>query len=383
MRRALAGLVFLLVVLGTVGGAHLYLAHRLVVLPAWAEPWRSLLLSALALLFAWMFFQPIAERVLGSPRLRWLSWPPLVWMGVLFLAFFATLFSDVALGVLGMAGAWEGSGAEPARARAVGVALLTTLASAVGMRNALRVPDVRRLEVRLARWPEALSGLRIAQISDIHIGPILGHGFAAKVVSRVNGLAPDLIAVTGDLVDGPVTGLYDEVAPFAGLEAPLGTFFVTGNHDYYSGDEAWVARAVELGIEPLRNRRVRLERGGAAFDLAGVDDYRGDWRTGSTHDLPRALDGRDPERALVLLAHDPASFPQASRAGVDFQLSGHTHGGQIWPFRYFVRLAGPFVAGLSRRGASTLYVSRGTGFWGPPMRLFAPAEITEITLRPA
>jgi hypothetical protein len=137
----------------------------------------------------------------------------------------------------------------------------------------------------------------------------------------------------------------------------------------------------ELGLRPLRNERVEIRAGGAAFDLAGVDDHRGDWLHGSPCDLERALAGRDPARAVVLLAHDPTTFAAASRRGVDLQLSGHTHGGQIWPFRYLVRLAVPFVEGLHRRGASLLYVSRGTGFWGPPLRLLAPAEITELTLR--
>jgi len=165
------------------------------------------------------------------------------------------------------------------------------------------------------------------------------------------------------------------------LRARHGVFFVTGNHDHYSGADTWVQRVRGLGFRVLRNERVTIEQDGAAFELAGVDDHRAGFESGSGgEDVDVALAGLPPERAVVLLAHDPATFKRAQGMGIDLQLSGHTHGGQIWPFRYFVRLAIPFVAGLYRRGAARLYVSCGTGFWGPPMRLFAPAEITEIRL---
>jgi predicted MPP superfamily phosphohydrolase len=197
----------------------------------------------------------------------------------------------------------------------------------------------------------------------------------------VERLAPDLIALTGDLVDGSVGQIRGEVEPLARLSAPHGFYFVTGNHDYYSGAEAWVERVRELGIRPLRNQRVQIGDGDQAFYLAGVEDHRGDWTRGSTEDLAEALRGRDPDRPVVLLAHDPSSFARARDMQVDLQISGHTHGGQIWPFGYLVQLAVPHVAGLLRRGRSQLYVSRGSGFWGPPIRLFAPSEITEIVIR--
>jgi predicted MPP superfamily phosphohydrolase len=240
------------------------------------------------------------------------------------------------------------------------------------------------VEVALARWPRALDGFRIVQISDLHVGPLLDRRFAADVAARVNALAPDLVAVTGDLVDGSVARVGAEVEPLGAIRARHGVFFVTGNHDYYSGADGWVARVLELGWRALRNERVAIEAEGTGFEIAGVDDHNGRLvEPGGGEDLERALGGRDPGRAVVLLAHDPTTFKRASRIGVDLQLSGHTHGGQIWPFRWFVRAVIPWIEGLHRVGASALYVSRGTGFWGPPMRLGAPAEISELVLRAA
>jgi len=383
--RGLLAAILISLVLSLLAWAHLYLARRLVLEPGLPDPWRTLLLAAIAVLGVGMLLQPALERFFPPHRIRALALPPLLWMGVFFLSFVLLLFSDGVLWLLG-AGFGPDVEADPrswARLQAGGVALLTALGVGLGLPGALRVPSVKRVSVPLARWPAALDGFRIVQITDIHIGPILDRRFAARLTEAVNALEPDLIAVTGDLVDGRVEHLYDEVAPFAELRARHGVFFVCGNHDFYSGVPGWVERVTELGMRPLRNEHVPIEHEGGVFDLAGVDDYRGDWRLGSTEDLPAALAGRDADRPVVLLAHDPSSFKGAAAAGVDFQLSGHTHGGQIWPFRWMVRLAVRWVEGLHRLGESTLYVSRGTGFWGPPIRLGAPAEITELTLRQA
>ncbi len=369
--------------LAAVAGAHRYLLERLLFEPGVPEPARAFGVGAVATLGAAMVLQPAAERLLPLRAARALAWPVYVWMGALFLLLCLTLASDALLWLLGAAAPpADAAGAlGPARLRALAVAGVGALATGVGVRGALRGPHLRRLELRLARWPAALDGFRIVQISDIHVGPLLGRAFVRGLVERVNALRPDLVALTGDLVDGSVARLRDEVAAFAGLRARHGAYFVTGNHDWYSGAEAWVGVVRDLGLRPLRNERVQIGADGAAFDLAGVDDHRGDWLHGSPCDLARALSGRDPGRPVVLLAHDPTTFAEASRRGVDLQLSGHTHGGQIWPFRYLVRLAVPWVEGLHERAGSLLYVSRGTGFWGPPLRLLAPAEITEITLR--
>jgi predicted MPP superfamily phosphohydrolase len=380
-RRLLAGIAFLLVLLGVGVGMHLYLAQRLVLAPDWPAPLRVAGLVSLAAGFGAVVVQAFVRRRLRAPWSLF-AWAAYSWLGIAFLLVMATLSSDAALGLIGAALPSGSAATGVARGRALLVVAVAAAAAVVAIRGALAPPRLRRIEIALPRWPRALDGFRIAQISDVHIGPLLDRRFAAHVAARVNEIGADLVAVTGDLVDGSVARVGDEVAPFAALRARHGVFFVTGNHDYYSGADGWVARAAELGWRPLRNERVEIRADGAAFDLAGVDDRHGNLvDPGRGEDLARALEGRDAGRALVLLAHDPTTFKDASRRGVDLQLSGHTHGGQLWPFRWFVRAAIPWVEGLHRVGASALYVSRGTGFWGPPMRLGAPAEITEITLR--
>jgi predicted MPP superfamily phosphohydrolase len=307
-------------------------------------------------------------------------------MGFAFLTLNLLVFTDLPLWVAGGTAVAASAGGIDSQSAAVVraslVACVALVAGAVGLRSGLRPPVLRRVEIELERWPRALDGFRIVQLSDVHIGPILGREFARQLVARANALDPDLVAITGDLVDGGVRQLADEVAPFEGLRGRHGVFFVTGNHDHYSGARSWSRKAGELGMTVLRNRRVEIRDGDAAFDLVGVDDHRGSHLgDDGGEDLTAALEGRDPERPAILLAHDPSTFKRASGAGIDLQLSGHTHGGQIWPFAHLVRLVIPFVAGRFRRNGAELYVSRGTGFWGPPMRLLAPAEITEIVLR--
>ncbi|MEO3786014.1 metallophosphoesterase [Actinocorallia sp. B10E7] len=243
-----------------------------------------------------------------------------------------------------------------------------------GTYGTLRGPKVKRLTVPLAKLPRGAHGFRIAVVSDVHLGPILGRDFAQRVVDTVNATQPDLIAVVGDLVDGNVDDLEPAVAPLAGLRARHGAFFVTGNHEYISGAEQWVEHVQELGLRLLANERVEVQ----GFDLAGVNDLHAD--EGEGPDFARALGDRDRTRAAVLLAHQPAAVHEAVRHGVDLQLSGHTHGGQLWPFNFVAGLANPTLAGLERHEDTQLYVTRGAGAWGPPVRVGAPSDITVIEL---
>ncbi|MYY83152.1 metallophosphoesterase [Streptomyces sp. SID335] len=281
----------------------------------------------------------------------------------------------------GPAPAPERPTASPSRrlfvSRVVGGTAAAVAAGTVGhgTYGVLRGPKVKRVTVPLAKLPRAAHGFRIAVVSDIHLGPILGRGFTRRVVDTVNATQPDLIAVVGDLVDGSVEHLAPAAAPLAGMRARHGAYFVTGNHEYFSGAEQWVDHVRELGLHPLRNARTELP----GFDLAGVDDVAGE-DEGKGPDFAKALGDRDRSRASVLLAHQPVVIHDAVEHGVDLQLSGHTHGGQLWPGSLIADLANPTLAGLERYGDTQLYVTRGAGAWGPPVRVGAPSDITVVEL---
>jgi uncharacterized protein len=245
-----------------------------------------------------------------------------------------------------------------------------------GTYGVLRGPRLKNVTVPLAKLPPKADGYRIAVVSDIHLGPILGRAHTERIVRTINGAQPDLVAIVGDLVDGSVADLGPAAEPLARLRSRHGSFFVTGNHEYFSGADAWVDHVRELGVHPLENARVELP----GFDLAGVNDVTGA-NHGEPPDFARALGDRDRTRASVLLAHQPVQIHEAVRYGVDLQLSGHTHGGQLWPGNYVAALANPTVAGLKRYGDTQLYVTRGAGAWGPPVRVGAPSDITVITMR--
>ncbi|MER6093076.1 metallophosphoesterase [Streptomyces bluensis] len=261
--------------------------------------------------------------------------------------------------------------------RVVGGAVAAAAVGTVGYGtySVVRGPKVKRVTVPLAKLPRAAHGFRIAVVSDIHLGPMLGRGFAQKVVDTINGTQPDLIAVVGDLVDGSVEDLGPAAAPLAQLRARHGAYFVTGNHEYFSGAGQWVEEVRRLGLTPLENARRELP----AFDLAGVNDVAGE-DEGQGPDFTKALGDRDTSRTVVLLAHQPVQINEAVDHGVDLQLSGHTHGGQMWPMNYVAAAANPTLAGLERHGDTQLYVTRGAGAWGPPVRVGVPSDITVVEL---
>lgn len=377
--------VFFAVASLLMGSAHRYVWARLVRDASLPAPWARVatlgIVTLFVLLMAGFALFRFLPRAVATPMM-WISY---TWLGALFLLVLALAVTDLAR-VVTVRVQYGGVIDDPERRRAIGrlfggaAAFLGIGASAVGMASALSPVAVKRVRVAIDRLKKSSSGMRIVQITDVHVGPTIGREFIEGIVARVNALRPDAIAITGDLVDGSVAELAEHVAPLAKLEAKHGVYFVTGNHEYYSGADEWIAHLEKLGVKVLRNEHVRIG-GEDGFDLAGIDDHSsGGFGNGHGPDLRRALHGRDAARACVLLAHQPRGIELADELGVDLQLSGHTHGGQIFPWNFAVRLQQPFVAGLHRLTRAQIYVSRGTGYWGPPMRVGAPAEITEIEL---
>nr|WP_203685998.1 metallophosphoesterase [Streptomyces sp. SID14515] len=279
-----------------------------------------------------------------------------------------------------------GVGESQDRARIVTWAVLGVSAAllAWGYAEARRVPRVRRLDVQLPRLGAGLDGLRVVLITDTHYGPLDRARWSARVCETVNTLEADLVCHTGDIADGTAERRRAQAVPLGTVQATRARVYVTGNHEYYSEAQGWVDLMGELGWEPLRNRHLLLEREGDTLVVAGVDDVTAESSGLAGHGahLSGALNGADPDLPVLLLAHQPKFVDRAAADGIDLQLSGHTHGGQIWPFHHLVRIDQPALAGLSHHGARTLlYTSRGTGFWGPPFRVFAPSEITLLVLR--
>lgn len=265
------------------------------------------------------------------------------------------------------------------RSVALGAGVAAAGVGGYGITRAMGDPVVRQVRVQIATLDPALAGFRIALFADAHLGSIRRKAAMEKLVDAVNGTEPDLVAVVGDLIDGSVADLGGDVAPMAGLQSRHGTYFVTGNHEYYSGAQQWIDYLPDLGVRVLRNERLAIERDGAAFDLAGINDINGaDFD--DPPDYEQALGGRRNDRPVVLLVHQPVDVDKSVDYGVDLQLSGHTHGGQLWPFDVIINAQQGAVSGLSRIEDTQLYVTAGAGFWGPPMRVGADPEVVVIEL---
>ncbi|MFI6459014.1 metallophosphoesterase [Streptomyces sp. NPDC050538] len=396
-----------LVAVAVLGGLHWYVWRRLV--RDTTRAWSPARITGTVVLVAGpvLMIAAVATERGGAPfwLQQVLGWPGFLWMALAIYLLLAVLAGEVLRPLLrrllerreraetaveereapdsatAPAEAPEVPLSAPSRrlfvSRVVGGAAAAAAVGTVGYGTygVLRGPGVKRVTVPLAKLPRSAHGFRIAVVSDIHLGPLLGRGFAQKVVDTINATQPDLIAVVGDLVDGSVKNLGPAAAPLAGLKARHGSFFVTGNHEYFSGAQQWLEEVRTLGIHTLENARTEL----AGFDLAGVNDLQGE-SEGQGPDFGKALGDRDTTRACVLLAHQPVQIHEAVKHKVDLQLSGHTHGGQLWPGNFVAAAANPTVAGLERYGDTELYVSRGAGAWGPPTRVGAPSDITVVEL---
>lgn len=379
-----------IVILGSILGLmHLYVWKRMVkdtTAPGRIRIYCSLLLVGLLVL---LFAALIVPRAVDVTASRWLAWPGYLWFGVV-AYLFLTLLALEPVRLARRLWRRRRPPEEPespdrrvflSRVAAVAAGTATAGLVGTGLVNALGPPQTLRVPVRLPRLNPALDGFRISVVSDIHLGPLLGRAHTERLVRMINETEPDLVAVVGDLVDGTVAELGSAAAPLRDLVSREGTFFVTGNHEYFVEDTAeWLRELERLGMQLLRNEHTRISRGPASFDLAGVNDLAGREHS-DPPDLQRALRGVSGDSPTVLLAHQPVQVGEAADRGVDLQISGHTHGGQMWPFHYAVDLAQPALAGLSTVRDTQLYVTRGAGFWGPPLRVGAPADISVLTLQ--
>lgn len=375
-RRWIGGLV-VLTVLGL-----------LFVLPWWVllasgTGWPSPVVVSGSVLFgaALVAFPVVMALGHGRRQLDWAARTADTVLGVIWVLFAWSVIGGVLRLALSAAGA---GGRGTARGVAVGVAVIAVALLVWGYGEAMRLPRVRRVEVTLPRLGPGLDGTRVVVLADTHYGPIDRARWSARVAEAVNALDPDIVCHAGDIADGTIDRRREQVAPLGTVRARLARAYVTGNHEYFGEAQGWLDHMASLGWESLHNRHLVVERGGDRLVLAGVDDRTAasSGLAGHRADVHAALAGATPDLPVLLVAHQPKQVAQAVTAGVDLQVSGHTHGGQIWPFNYLVRLDQPVVQGLSRHSDRTqLYTSRGAGYWGPPFRIFAPSEISLLILR--
>jgi predicted MPP superfamily phosphohydrolase len=387
--------MFIVIISAILGLMTVYIWKRLIKDTTGPGRTRWTLTAVLLVLTALLVAALFLARVTDVPDSAWLAWPGYLWFGLLAYLFLTLLVLEpVRLATRHWVRrapptvAEETAPSQPvnrrvfiARAGAVAAGVTSAGLVGVGAARALGPPDLLTVPVRLRRLDPVFNGFRIAVVSDVHLGPLSGRAHTERIVAMINEAEPDLVAIVGDLVDGTVEELGMAAEPLRELSSREGTFFVTGNHEYFVDDtSSWLRELERLGVQPLQNESTAIRRGGATFDLVGVNDVAGESRS-SPPDFDRALAGVNMSGTTVLLAHQPVQVAQAAARGVDLQLSGHTHGGQMWPFHYIVGAVQPSLAGLTTVGDTQLYVTRGAGFWGPPLRVGAPPDISVLTLQ--
>lgn len=372
--------------------AHTYVGVRLSIAVAeTSERW--LLAGFLTLVYLLILGGYLTRRSTGQVAGSFFAWAGFLSLGLFSWLFVLTVLRDVLLLLVYLVNegyqlftttellpaatlnAWGSTSATL-------IPLLAGLAVLIGLINARRTPTIKNVKIAIPGLPQALEGYCIVQLSDIHVGPTIRRKKIAAMVARANTLGAQAIVLTGDLVDGSVQELRNHAEPLGDFQAPDGVYVVTGNHEYYSGADAWIAEFSRLGLTVLNNQHRVIEHQGALIVLAGINDHSAARFNHSHASNPVAALHGAPEQAAVriMLAHQPCSAAIVEPCGVDLQLSGHTHGGQFWPWKYAVPIYQPFIAGLHRYGNMQLYISRGSGYWGPPMRIGAPSEITRIRL---
>lgn len=320
-------------------------------------------------------------RSLPQKQATIFAWVIYTWMGMLMLFVLSFLASDILLLIMQAAALFDAKfqieQVDIKKVTGFVILIVITLATIFSIYKARAAMQVKEVVVQIAGMDKELSGFKIAQLTDLHVGPTIKGDFLRKVVAKTNALDADVVVITGDLVDGSVEQLHEHVAELKNLKAKYGVYFVTGNHEYYSGANEWMNYLDSIGIKVLRNELITVNHNGQNIHFAGVHDYHS-----GQHNMKLALVNREETTPVILLAHQPAAVEEAAQLGVDLQISGHTHGGQIWPWKYAVLLQQPYVEGLHRHknGKTQVYISTGTGYWGPPMRLGTSAEISQIML---
>ncbi len=371
-----------------------FIGRRLIRTSRLRKPWNIAAWTGLILFFVFPIIFTALIRQFGRTSPRFVSWVIYVGLGFLSFVFFILLARDFLwfLAWIGkkISNLLSSTNNEPDPSRRqfllqslnLGVIGAAAVATSYGIYEARKTPGLVILDIPIPRLPQTFDGFKIIQICDIHAGLTVDRDWIEKVVEEVQKQSPDLIAFVGDMVDGSVSGLESTVAPFADLQAPFGKFFTTGNHEYYSGAIPWIEHARVLGFDVLMNEHRKIEKNGSTIVLAGVTDYTaGQFYKDQASDPHKAVEGVSNDEIKIMMAHQPRSLYQFGDLKIDFTMNGHTHGGQFIPWNWFATLGQPFIKGLHQWNEGLVYVSKGTGYWGPPVRLGARSEVTVFVLR--